>query len=123
MCTMVFKETLSYYNSNNSTAFCMFLDATKAFDQVRYCKLFRLLVDRGLRACVIRVLICLFTGHMVRVAWNGVQSQYFLAVNVKQGGVISPMLYLLHTDGLLVKLSNSGVGCFLVHSLWMLLRM
>ena len=57
------KETLAYYNSNNSVAFCTFLDATKAFDRVRYCKLFRLLVDRGLPACVIQMLICCYTGY------------------------------------------------------------
>jgi len=113
MCTMILKETLLYYNNTHSTAFCMFLDATKAFDRVRYCKLFHLLVERGLPACVIRVLICLYTNHMVCVAWNGAQSQYFTAANgVKQGGVLSPVLYLLYTDGLLVKLSNAGVGCY-----------
>ena len=32
---------------------------------------------------------------------------------VKQGGVLSPILYLLYTDGLLVKLSNFGVGCYI----------
>jgi len=49
MSTMVLKETLQYYNSSNSKAFCMFLDATNAFDRVR--KLFRLLVDKGSLAC------------------------------------------------------------------------
>jgi len=50
---------------------------------------------------------------MVCVAWNGMRSQYFLATNgVKQGGVLSPMLYLLYIDGLLVKLSTAGVGCY-----------
>ena len=113
MCTMILKETLQYYNSSNSSVFCMFLDATKAFDRVRYCKLFRLLVDKGLPACIIRVFICLYTNHMVCVAWNGMRSQYSLATNgVKQGGVLSPMLYLLYIDGLLVKLSNAGVGCY-----------
>jgi len=121
MCTMILKETLMYYNTNNSTAFCTFLDASKAFDRVRYCKLFRILIDRGLPPCIVRVLICLYT-NKVRVAWNRVQSQYFLAVNgAKQGGVMSPVLYLLCTDGLLVKLLNSGVGCFLVLFLWVLL--
>ena len=123
-CTMILKETLGYYNSNNSMAFCTFLDMTKAFDRVRYCKLFRLLVDRGLPACVIRVLICLYTGHMVRTAWNGVQSQYFMAANgVKQGGVLSPILYLLYADGLLVKLSKCGVRCYFGSFLLGLLHM
>jgi len=90
MCTMILKEFLAYYNINNSIAFCTFLDASKAFDRVRYCKLFRLLIDRGLPPCIIRMLICLYTNHKVRVAWNGVHSQYFLATTgVKQGGVLS----------------------------------
>jgi len=86
--------------------------------RIRYCKLFRLLIDRGLRSCIIRVLICLYTGHMVRVAWNGMQSKYFSAVNgVKQGGVLSPILYLLYTDGLLVKLSIK-LWCWMLHWLF-----
>ena len=110
---MILKESLAYYNTNSSTAFCTFLDASKAFDRVRYCKLFRLLIDRELPPCIIRMLICLYTNHKVRVAWNGVHSQYFLATNgVKQGGVLSPVLYLLYIDGLLIKLTKSGMGCF-----------
>jgi len=94
MCTMILKETLMYYNTNNSTAFCTFLDASKAFDRVR--KLFRILIDRGLPPCIVRVLICLYANNKVRMAWTRVQSQYFLAINgVKQGGVMSPVLYLL----------------------------
>ena len=94
---MILKETLMHYNTNNSTAFCTFLDASKAIDRVRYCKLFRILTDRGLPPRIVRVLICLYTNSNVRVAWNRVESQYFLAVNgVKQGGVMSPVLYLLY---------------------------
>ena len=36
MCTMVLKETISYYVSNNSSVYCSFLDASKAFDRVHY---------------------------------------------------------------------------------------
>jgi len=102
MCTMILKETLMHYNTNNSTAFCTFLDACKAFDRVHYCKLFRILIDRSLPPCIVRVLICLYTNNKVRVTWNRVAITVFLAFNsVKQGGVMSPVLYLLYmyTDG------------------------
>ena len=49
MCTMVLKETMSYYVHNSSPVCCVFLDATKAFDRVNYVKLFRrpILVEQG----------------------------------------------------------------------------
>ena len=33
--------------SDLSTVFCTMLDATKAFDRVEYCKLFKLLTERN----------------------------------------------------------------------------
>ena len=30
---------------------------------------------------------------------------------VKQGGVLSPILFAIHTDGLLKRLEDTGVGC------------
>jgi len=41
-------------------------------------------------------------------------SDYFSAVNgVKQGGVLSPVLYCVYIDDLLLALSNSGVGFYI----------
>jgi hypothetical protein len=114
MCTMILKETMAYYSSNNSSVFCTFLDSTKAFDRVNYCKLFKLLIKRQLPAHVIRLLINMYSNNFVRIAWGGVLSDYFLAVNgVKQGGVLSPVLYCVYIDDLLLALSNSGVGCYI----------
>ena len=56
------KETLSYYTKNNSFTFCTFSDATEAFDHINYCKLFYLIIKRGLPASYIRTLIELNTG-------------------------------------------------------------
>ena len=113
LCSVILKETMSYYVNNNSMVFCTFLDATKAFDRIRYCKLFRLLSDRGIPPCIIRILLGFYTHNLVRVVWNGILSDYFLAVNgVKQGGVLSPIVFSVYIDGLLVRLTNSNVGCY-----------
>ena len=54
-CTLVLKETLTYYVNNHSTVFCSFLDTSKAFDRVHYCKLLRLLIDRGMPPYTVRI--------------------------------------------------------------------
>lgn len=114
LCSMVLKESIAYYVKNQSSVFCTFLDATKAFDRLHYCKLFRLLISRRVPAPIIRVLIHFYTGNFVRVSWCGIPSEYFLAINgVKQGGVLSPVLFCLYIDGLLLALSKAGVGCFI----------
>jgi len=41
-------------------------------------------------------------------------SEYFNALNgVKQGGVISPILFCIYIDDLLASLSQLGVGCYI----------
>jgi hypothetical protein len=49
--TAILKQTMSYYVNSYSSVFCTILDASKAFDVVRYCKLFRSLIKRGLPPC------------------------------------------------------------------------
>jgi len=82
-------------------------------DRVHYCKLFRLLVKRGLSPCIVRILINLYTFNQVHVLWARLASDYFVALNgVKQRGVICPILFCIYIDDLLTRLSSYGVGCF-----------
>ena len=114
LCSMVLKETISYYNQHQTPVFCTFLDATKAFDRLHYCKLFKLLLRRQLPVTILRVLINIYTNSIVRVAWCGIASDYFLVGNgVKQGGVLSPILFWVYIDDLLLLLAKSGYGCFI----------
>lgn len=112
LCTMVLKETLNYYYDNSTNVFCCFLDATKAFDRVNYCKLFRLLLTRNLPPHIIRLLINIYVNNNVCVSWCNVKSDTFRALNgVKQGAVLSPILYCVYVDNLLQLLEKEGVGC------------
>ena len=114
MCTMILKECLSYYVNNGGSVYCTFLDATKAFDRVEYGKLFNQLMSRGLPPIIIRLLLNMYVGHVTRVEWNGILSQSFSVRNgVKQGGIVSPVLFCVYIDGLLKSLVDLGVGCFI----------
>ena len=49
----------------------------------------------------------------MRVKWGNTYSQYFNVSNgVKQGEVISPILFNLYLDELLISLRTSGYGCY-----------
>ena len=90
-CTMVLKETISYYVNNGSAA-------------------------------------CLCTSVIKYVHWSYnmcIMEWYFydrfsVYNGVKQGGVLSPVLFCLSTDGLLERLSHSKTGCNLVPFIWVL---
>ena len=48
----------------------------------------------------------------MKVCWGSCLSEPFCVSNsVRQGGVLSPVLFTVYLDGLLDELSSSGVGC------------
>ena len=88
------------------------LDASKAFDRVQYCKLFAALLERDISPIVLRLLLFMYTNQSLRVKWsNTLSDQFSIMKGVKQGGVLSPILFAVYTDGLLEKLQQTGVGC------------
>ena len=116
-CTFVMTETISYFNSRRSDVHVILLDATKAFDRVNYCKLFRKLLEKNMSPLVIRLLLFMYTSQKLQVRWGGHTGCPFTAANgVKQGGVLSPILFSLYMDGLLNELQNSKLGCHVGNS-------
>jgi hypothetical protein len=94
----------------------VFLDAFKASDDVHYCKLFSLLLNCQILSLFFRVLLNIFTCQRVRVRvlWNDIYSECFGVSNgVKQGGIISPILFSIYFDEVLCRLQSAGVGCYI----------
>ena len=113
LCTGVLQQCASYFLNGGSHVYALLLDVSKAFDRVEYVKLFTTLKDRGTNSIILRCLAYMYTNQVLRVSWNGHTSENFLACNgVKQGGVLSPILFGAYMDGLLSKLRESSNGCF-----------
>ena len=92
------------------------MDASNAFDLVDHGKLFTKLCHRGLPSPILRLLINWYSLQEFRVRWGDCYSEPFGVSNgVRQGGVLSPVLFAVYLDGLLEELSESGVGCYWGH--------
>ena len=92
------------------------LDATKAFDRVHFGKLFTLLRERQVPAIYLRIMLDMYTRQRVYTTWNGAKSRQFnIANGVKQGAILSPILFCVYIDDLLNRLNGSGLGCHVGH--------
>jgi hypothetical protein len=115
MCSMIVKEVIAHYDSHDSNVYCVFIDASKAFDKVASDKLFKFLLDRHLPSQIIR-LLNIYTGQQIRVLWNGTYSHSFLVSNgIKQGAILSPILFCVYIDVLLLALKKDETRCFIGH--------
>jgi hypothetical protein len=71
-------------------------------------------MKRDLPSAFTRFLLNIYTNHFVRVFWKGLCSGTFSVLNgVKQGWIVSPILFCIYVDGLLCRLRDSTVVCFI----------
>ena len=111
-CTFMVKETIQYYLQNGSNVYGTVLDATKAFDRIDFCKLFREMIIRKIPPLVIRLIMEMYEKQSMAVRWNNEYSDSFGVSNgVKQGGVLSPILFCIYIDNLLMSLKKNDIGC------------
>ena len=81
------------------SVYVLLLDASKAFDKVAFNVLFNELRDRSLCPKITKLLYYMYTNQERSVRWGSEHSNYFNVSNgVKQGGVISPILFSCYID-------------------------
>ena len=92
-----------------------FLDCSKAFDKVSHYGIFLKLMARGVPLCFLNLVIYWYLNMFSCCQWNSVKSAYFqLIMGTKQSGVLSPRLFALYMDDLIIKLRASGLGCHII---------
>jgi len=109
----VLKETVNYYNYKKKNVYACAIDASKAFDKVnRIIMAFKLIGK--VHPLVWRALVHYYA---VSVAYlynkNEASSIFKTTVGVKQGGPLSPRLFAIYVEDLIVELETSVFGAMI----------
>jgi len=108
----VVQQVVQYYTQRGSNVYVCALDATKAFDYVDHTILIDKLIRRGVPPCFLGVISNWYSKLSAVVRWNHVFSdKFFVLGGVRQGGVLSPVLFNLYVDELILQLEHDGYGC------------
>ena len=106
------KEIVDHFTRAGSTVNICTIDISKAFDKVDYYLLFIKLLKRNIPKNIILTLVDWYTNSFIYVKWCGVISScYKMSSGVRQGGVLSPVLFNLYVDDVLMELRQSHYGC------------
>ena len=99
---------------NGSDTFVCVMDMKKAFDTVQHSILFRKLLARGIPATHVRLLMVMYSKQSANVRWNNDLSKLFPISNgVKQGAVLSAILFCVYIDDLFKELRRKRSGCWI----------
>ena len=106
----LFQETITHLRERKKV-YVALLDVKKAFDTVWHAGLFFKLQQAEITGQALHFLRQWYEHSTCSVLWNGKPSRTIhINQGVKQGGVLSPFLYNLYVNDLLVDLENSGLG-------------
>ena len=115
-CTGLLKNTIALHLYRDTKVYGCFLDASKAFDRVSHNTLFSILEKRGVPHLLLRFLWSWYKSQSCAVKWNACVSESFEVANgVRQGGVLSPILFTVYLDELLQRLTSLDIGCHVGH--------
>ena len=88
-----------------------FLDAHKAFDWVKDWILVKELVNRGVPILLVRILLYWYRTQTFCIKLGTMTSCLLNVTNVvRQGGILSPYLFAIYINDLIVTLNNARVG-------------
>ena len=97
----ILKETIQARKRAKKKTFCCFLDIRKAYDTVFREGLWKCMLDKGIDGKMWRVVKNLYQGVGSCVRLGEVKTDWFsLEVGLRQGCILSPILFSIFIDGL-----------------------
>ena len=106
------KSVINHFNKNGNTVTIAALDISKAFDRVSFYALLNKLILRKVPKEIIKVLYSWYTKNFMQIKWKNELSEWFqVEAGVRQGGVLSPFLFAIYIEDVLLELKNKRKGC------------
>ena len=103
------RNVIDYFVDNGSTVSICCLDVSKAFDRLNHNCLFYKLLKKNVPFYFIKVLINWYSKLYANIRWgNTLSQQIAISCGIRQGGVLSPVLFCVYVDNILNSLSNYG---------------
>ena len=119
MAVFTLKAVIDHYITSSSPVYLCFRDASKYFDHVNYWCLFKKLYNRNVPVVYIRFLIAWYCAQQFFVQWGNVLSVPFSASNgIRQGGILSRLLFNLYMDDTSNTLNSSRQGFIINHIMY-----
>jgi len=107
------RQVIDYHCCNASTLNMCFVDVSKAFDKVLHPLLFIKLMKRKMPRLIIIVLYNWYSKIYNFVQWENCSSNMFKVLSgVRQGGILSPYLFIVYVDDMLERLNSMGCKFF-----------
>ena len=114
MPSFTLKSIVDYYISSSSPVYLCYIDASKAFDRIKYWNLFHRLIDRNVPVILVRFFMAWYCTQEFVVRWGKCCSTTFTTSNgVRQGGILSPLLFNVYMDKLSCTLNDAKAGCIM----------
>jgi hypothetical protein len=114
LCSWMVFETIDYYIRNGSIVYGVLMDCTKAFDTIQHSKMFKKMLDAKVPGVVVRLLIFIYRTQKAEVHWKDSYSDQFLVRNgVRQGAILSPILFCFYMNDLFKLLRDARTGCYI----------
>ena len=107
------RKVINYFSNRKSTISIAIVDLRKAFDKCNTFGILCSLQKHNVNVEIINILENWFSKNCNVVKWSGAKSDVRCQVSgVKQGGILSPLLFSIFVDTILNVLEDSNLGCF-----------